>query len=56
MDCFYEGENMFVIYPDKCIDCGVCMPDCPSARSSAARQKVLSKIFRTEDGGTAEPR
>ena len=22
--CFYEGENMLVINPDECIDCGVC--------------------------------
>ena len=22
VDCFYEGENMFVIHPDECIDCG----------------------------------
>ena len=21
--CFYEGENMLVIHPDECIDCGV---------------------------------
>jgi ferredoxin len=24
VDCFYEGENMLVINPDECIDCGVC--------------------------------
>ena len=23
VDCFYEGENMLVINPDECIDCGV---------------------------------
>ena len=28
-DCFYEGENMLVIHPDECIDCGVCEPECP---------------------------
>ena len=27
--CFYEGENMLVIHPDECIDCGVCEPECP---------------------------
>ena len=27
VDCFYEGENMLVIHPDECIDCGVCVPD-----------------------------
>ncbi len=29
VDCFYEGENMLVIKPDECIDCGVCEPECP---------------------------
>ena len=29
VDCFYEGENMLVIHPDECIDCGVCVPECP---------------------------
>ena len=30
VDCFYEGENMLVIHPDECIDCGVCVPECPA--------------------------
>ncbi len=30
VDCFYEGENMLVIDPDGCIDCGVCVPECPA--------------------------
>jgi ferredoxin len=29
VDCFYEGENMLVIHPEECIDCGVCEPECP---------------------------
>ena len=29
VDCFYEGENTLVINPDECIDCGVCVPECP---------------------------
>ena len=29
VDCFYEGENMIVINPDECIDCGACIPECP---------------------------
>ncbi len=27
--CFHEGENMLVIDPDECIDCGVCVDECP---------------------------
>ncbi len=30
VDCFFEGENMLVIDPDQCIDCGVCEPECPA--------------------------
>jgi ferredoxin len=29
VDCFYEGPNMLVIDPDECIDCGLCVPECP---------------------------
>lgn len=28
-DCFHEGENMLVIDPAECIDCGACVPACP---------------------------
>ncbi len=27
--CFKEGANMLVINPDECIDCGVCVDECP---------------------------
>jgi ferredoxin len=30
VDCFYEGEQMLVINPEECIDCGVCEPECPA--------------------------
>ncbi len=30
VDCFYDGNNMLVIHPDECIDCGVCVPECPA--------------------------
>lgn len=30
VDCFYEGDDMLVINPDECIDCGVCVPECPA--------------------------
>ena len=30
VDCFYAGENMLVIHPDECIDCGVCEAECPA--------------------------
>ena len=30
VDCFHEGENMLVIDPEICIDCGLCEPECPA--------------------------
>ena len=29
VECFHEGPNMLVIDPDECIDCGICVPECP---------------------------
>ena len=29
VDCFHEGENMMVIDPEVCIDCGICIDVCP---------------------------
>ena len=30
VDCFKEGVNFLVIDPDECIDCGACVPECPT--------------------------
>ena len=29
VDCFHEGPNFLVIDPEACIDCAVCVPECP---------------------------
>jgi len=29
VDCFREGPNFLVIDPEECIDCAVCVPECP---------------------------
>lgn len=29
VDCFKEGPQFLVIDPDECIDCAVCIPECP---------------------------
>jgi ferredoxin len=29
VDCFKTGPNFLVIDPDECIDCAVCIPECP---------------------------
>lgn len=51
VDCFYEGENMLVINPDECIDCGVCEPECPAeaivsdADTRAAKWAEVNREF-----------
>jgi ferredoxin len=29
VSCFHEGPNFLVIDPDECIDCDICVPECP---------------------------
>lgn len=29
VDCFHAGPNFLVIDPDACIDCTLCVPECP---------------------------
>ncbi|AOJ68159.1 ferredoxin FdxA [Burkholderia savannae] len=30
VDCFREGPNFLAIDPDECIDCAVCVAECPT--------------------------
>lgn len=39
VDCFHEGPNFLVIDPEVCIDCAVCVPECPVS-AIAAEQDV----------------
>ena len=45
VDCFYEGENMLVIHPDECIDCGVCEPECPIEAIVPDTEPDLDKLL-----------
>lgn len=38
VDAFREGPNFLAIDPDECIDCAVCVPECP-----------VNAIFAEED-------
>lgn len=29
VDCFHEGPNFLTIDPEECIDCGLCVSECP---------------------------
>jgi ferredoxin len=41
VDCFYESANMLVINPNECIDCGVCVPECPAEAIEAGDDSNL---------------
>ena len=36
VDCFREGDNFLVIDPEECIDCSLCVPECPAGAIYAA--------------------
>jgi len=46
VDCFYEGENMLVIHPDECIDCGVCEPECPIEAIKPDTEPGLEQLLK----------
>lgn len=46
VDCFYEGEDMLVINPEECIDCGVCVPECPIDAIKEESEELLEWIER----------
>ena len=54
VNCFYEGENMLVIHPDECIDCGVLRARVPGRRHQAGQRARLREVARTQPGVRAE--
>jgi len=49
VDCFYEGENMLVINPDECIDCGVCEPECPVDAIISDTEDIGDKWYKLNE-------
>jgi ferredoxin len=52
MDCFLEGPNFLVINPDECIDCSMCVTECPvdaivSGNEIGQDQKHFIEINKT---------
>jgi ferredoxin len=45
VDCFYEGANMLVIHPDECIDCGVCVTECPAEAIVADTEPAATELW-----------
>ncbi|MCF8462838.1 MAG: ferredoxin family protein [Rickettsiaceae bacterium] len=46
VQCFYEGELMLVIDPETCIDCGVCVAECPIDAISEEKEEHLDLILQ----------
>ena len=44
VDCFHEGENILVIDPEVCIDCGVCVAECPAGAIEPERDDLIDWI------------
>ncbi len=48
VDCFYEGPNFLAINPDECIDCAVCVPECPVEAIVPDNDKDIDVVFWTD--------
>lgn len=48
VDCFYEGPNFLAINPDECIDCGVCVPECPIDAIKPDTDRAIDAVFWTD--------
>ena len=44
--CPWTASNMLVIHPDECIDCGVCVPECPVDAIKPDTEPGLEKWLR----------
>ena len=60
----YKGEAFMVIDPDTCIDCGVCLPECPIGAivgsvdenpEWAAINKELTPAFKSNPKAATRP-
>jgi ferredoxin len=48
VDCFYEGPNFLAINPNECIDCGVCVPECPVNAIVQDNDDTVDVVFWTD--------
>ncbi len=53
VDCFHEADEMLLIDPEVCIDCEVCVPECPIDAivndSTFVDGKSIEDILNTEN-------
>ena len=47
VDCFVEGPNFLAIDPDGCIDCAVCIPECPVNAIYAQEDLPVDQLHMT---------
>ncbi|GAB2187907.1 4Fe-4S dicluster domain-containing protein [Roseibium sp. LAB1] len=64
VDCIYEGERMFYIHPEECIECGMCESICPVdairyddevTGADRAFIEINKDVFQAPDGGLVSP-
>ena len=48
VDCFREGPNFLTIDPDECIDCAVCIPECPVSAIYAEEDLPKDQLHMTD--------
>lgn len=48
VDCFHEGPNFLVIDPQECIDCALCVSECPVDAIKPAGQLHNSELHFLE--------
>ena len=48
VDCFHEHDDMVVINPQTCIDCGVCELECPVSAIKPESSELLVWIERAK--------
>ena len=52
VDCFREGPNFLVIDPDECIDCTLCVAECPVeaiyAEDDVPENQLAFKVLNAE--------
>lgn len=50
MACFREGPDFLVIEPTECIDCAICVPECPVDAIRADTELVGEQVDFVERG------
>lgn len=56
VDAFREGPNMLVIDPDDCIDCALCVPECPVNAIFAEEDVPTNQLHFTPLNAELSPR